>query len=520
MKKSKFFFAILFFILSNSIYAQTIQFGKISEDPKEKYYGVVGVIGKSYYTLSANTEGKGSVCYIHKCSSETMEIQETQKIELNDLDMLRKSWSILKVDKRLILIIADWDREAANKVYGEVLVNADGTINTGANLKVIAEWDNPEVDGKKIIMGTNILIIASPEIEGLPTANSKVLVYYQKNKDWSFKEYDFKTDMLNFVLFDKDLKKVDNQITNFDNAQIPLQDPIMDTEGNFYLLPRTNQLNREIYKNINDASGYIYDVHNKKIVKQALPFNSFTNSEKAMSINNCRINPKGNLVFAGFYNAGGKTEFGPTSDGLYINEMNAKGNVKFDYFLIDNKIFDQTHSIKNKNAVGTQGYLFVYLTNNYVLVEKKLKETDKKGLSIGNESNDYVILKKDDNGRFSKISSYSSEVYFTMGSRKLRPTKSEFAEIEPAFIEAKDKLYMVISPFLEEFKAMNLKNASDRILALNSFDFKGGLETKFLYNIDVKTNHPKIVYNYKLNNGECLIWDDFIRSDVAKINFK
>lgn len=505
----------LFLLLNYSLKSQTVQFGKISDDPKEKNYGVLGVVGNSYYTLSANVEGKGSVCFIHKCSSETMEIQETKKIELGGLDMLKKSWSVLKVDKKLVLIIADWSRETSNKIYGEVLVNADGSVNTWDKMNIIGDWENPVVDGKPIIMGTNILIIGSSEIEGLPTNNNKILVYYQKNKDYSMKDWDYKTDMLSFVLFDKDLKQIDKQSTNFDNIQVPFHDPIMDVSGNFYMLPRTNPYSGSI----NESFGYFYDYSNKKLVKQPLAF-TFKNNETAKSILKWKINDKGNLVYSGLYRDSNKTGSGSGALGLFINELNIKGNVKFDYLLLNDQVFDQTHPLKNKKAADVMAGMVIYITNNYFLISKESNAVDKNGVVLGSESHDFVILKINEEGKLKKINSYSSDIYYSLGDKKIRPTKYETVSIDPIFLETKDKLYMMFSLWNYEFKPMNLKGAGDRICALNTFDLKGGLQTTFLYDIDSKTNHPVPINSNRLNSTDCLISSDFIRSGVSKISFK
>ena len=171
MKKITTILCITLSLLISYTSAQNIQFGKISEEKGQLFKCIAGQIGNSIYTASF----KGNDVFLNKCSAETMAIESSQKIITDGVDLKKNSWEVLKVDDKIVFIIGIWDKEAPNKILGKTIVDGDGKINADGGLKLIADWNSPVFEGKKITMIRDIKIIPSSEAEGLATTNNKII---------------------------------------------------------------------------------------------------------------------------------------------------------------------------------------------------------------------------------------------------------------------------------------------------------------------------------------------------------
>ncbi len=487
----------LLFINNISI-AQDFKFGKISEEKGQRLKGVVGQIGNSVYTTSF----KGDNLFINKCSAETMVIESSEMISTDNMDLKKYSWDVLKVDNKIVFIIAVWDRDAPNKIYGKILVDGDGKIKTGGNLKLITEWKSPDYKGKKLTMGRDIKIISSEEVDGLSSANNKILVYYvhfamisatNGNKDL----------LMSCVIIDKDLNKTDEQYSEFDEIEeYHLSEPKMDVEGNFYSVMRGfNHTTRDTH-----FYSLIYDAKSKKLNQKIISLNKFKSGEAPTGMGNYTINAKNNFLFTGLYGDYGK--YGVlTAKGFCGFELNVKGECIYDYMLFSEDMFNKPNPGSEKNTVSYYSRVAVGLTKNYIIICNPIVGLNKKGASKGKKVTDYAVVKWE-NTKFKIVKTYSTE-FITSGD--LSET------IKPTFIESKDKLFMITAPYKDNCEALNLQKPSEEVCLLTSFDLTGGAKTTFLYNIDKPNPIPR--YNYKLKDGSLVMWGNEDQAPV-KISFK
>lgn len=496
MKKTTTILCLILSLLIVNANAQNIVFGKTPEE--QKLRGIAGQIGNYVYT----TTYKGNELFINQHSSTTMDIEASKKIATDDIDLKKYSWEIIKVDTKLALIVAVSDRDVQTKIYGKIVVDNDGKLISDGTLKLIGEWKSPEFNGKEIFMGKKIQIASPPEVDGLASTNNKILLYFVHTTMISATNGN-KDNLINFILIDKDLNKLDEQNLAFDKKEeYHLVEPIMDTEGNFYFIARAYNAPTRVDHYV----GFIYEQKTKKIQNKELPFDKLKKDNKPTALGSLMINSKNNLTFCGFFGVYG--QYGVLeATGICTGELTIKGDFTYDFKPIDKELFSKSFADANDKTDHVMSRVEITTTENYVVISKSNTGYTKKDAPSGSYFMEYSIFKIDETGKLKIVNSYASEIY----------NDGLYEKIRPSFVEGKDKLFMVIAPSKDYCKSLNITKPSVQVCILNTFNLKGDLQSTFLYNIE-KTN-PIPRNKYVMKNGNLLLWGDSNQGSV-KIDLK
>lgn len=485
--------SILSFLISamlfGNVLAQNAQFGTIPKD--QKFSKVAGEIGGSLFSATY----KGDELYLNKLSSD-LKIEISQKINTEEIELKKYAWDLLKVDNKLILIIAVSDRDLPAKIYGKTVVNSNGAI-VDEKLKQIGEWQGPDLNGKKIFMGKKIKIVSPPDVKGLATTNNKILLYFIQETMISLTNGN-KTILLNYCLIDKDLNMFDTNNIIFDSKEeYHTENPVTDVEGNFYFIARAYNASTRL----DHYLGYIYNCSKKQIQSKELPFERLKKEEKPTGLTNLMINSKNNLSFSGFY--GNYGDYGVLDvNGICAGELKLNGDFTYDFQLIDSKLFTKPYTSFGEKTETVRSKVSINSTENFVIVTKSCREINKKGESVGVFS-EYAILKRDEDGKLKLINSYSAPVF----------NEGYYENFQPLLVEGTDKVYMTLAPQKYYCVKLNLTKPSDLVCLLHTFNLKGDIQTAHLYNIEKTNPHPKSCF--KLKGGNFTLWGESNEIPVA-----